>query len=98
MITILKTQMRGNLAVLCLLLANVLALGVLASTRPAVALGVDGCDEDVLTGCDCGPAIEPWVGAGCFDNNGDQFHCEDQTACRDDCTTTGRDCRKPEKD
>ena len=95
MITTLKTHIGGKGAVLCLLLANAIALGVLSSTRPAVALGVDGCDEEVLSGCDCGPAIEPWVGAGCFNNFGDEFHCEDQTACRDDCTTSGRDCRKP---
>ena len=90
MIMTLKTHLRGNLAVLCLLLANAIAFGVLSSSAPAMALGVDGCDESVLTGCDCGPAIEPWVGAGCFNNHGDRLHCKDETGCRDDCTTTGR--------
>ena len=68
--------------VLCLVLANMVALGVLASTQPAVAGNVDGCDEGEATGCGCLDATV-WYPSGCYDHAGVGMDCEDDGGCED---------------
>lgn len=96
MMTTLRTHIRGKLAVLCLLLANAVALGVFVSTRPAAAIGLDVCDESEEEACDCFGAGLPWWNPGCYGVAGDTHHCEDGSECLDDCEGAGPNCRKPD--
>ena len=98
MATTFTTFTRGKLAVLCLLLANVIAFGVLASASPAAANPMDECDEsgdwDEIFGCDCiaGGAWRPTL---CYGNFGEAYYCLDGRRCKDYCEKSGPDCRKP---
>ena len=76
-VTVLK-----RFPVLCLVLANMVALGVLASTQPAVAGPVDGCDEDEASGCGCLDAAV-WYPSGCYSHYGEGKACEDGGGCED---------------
>jgi len=85
-----------KLAVLGLLLANVVALVVLASGKPAMARPMDFCDEqdrENVLGCDCFRG-SPWLPAECA-KGGTVYYCLDETRCLDDCLKSGPDCRKP---
>ena len=66
--------------VLCLVLANLVAIGVLASTQPAVAGGVDGCDEDTASGCAC-LDVAVWYPSGCYSHAGAIMACETAGEC-----------------
>lgn len=68
--------------ILSLLVANMVAFGLLALTRPEVASGfVDACDEDTVPGCDCIRQPTPFLPVGCYDNLGDTHVCTDDYPC-----------------
>ena len=83
----------ATLAVLGLLVANVVAFGVLTSARTATALGLDACDETVETSCDCWGATV-WYNAGCYSSWEDTLYCSSGAGCKDDCKGAGKRCRK----